>query len=173
MAQEGRRREGKKAQVNDERRVVGGVVGPPALEERGGGVQVCRQQGPEVAGPYLAALTGDAAVVIPGRLVPTHDTLLVFVQVTRDIPWGGREQGPGMAGAPPLASCTLPASQFCLPDSRGEALEMVQRPPCAAPSLGAPRTPVLPAFLFLQSLVRGGRRSRSQCQPPTKQPFGG
>lgn len=34
----------------------------------------------------LAALTSDAAVVITGCLVPTHDTLLVFVQVTRDIP---------------------------------------------------------------------------------------
>lgn len=51
-------------------------------------------EGQEPAGPYLAALTSDAAVVITGCLVPTHDTLLVFVQVTRDIPWeGGREAG--------------------------------------------------------------------------------
>lgn len=51
-------------------------------------------EGQELAGPYLAALTSDAAVVITGCLVPTHDTLLVFVQVTRDIPWeGGREAG--------------------------------------------------------------------------------
>lgn len=51
-------------------------------------------EGQELAGPYLAALTSDAAVVITSCLVPTHDTLLVFVQVTRDIPWeGGREAG--------------------------------------------------------------------------------
>ena len=50
--------------------------------------------GQELSGPYLAALTSDAAIVITGCLVPTHDTLLVFVQVTRDIPWeGGREAG--------------------------------------------------------------------------------
>lgn len=58
-----------------------------------GGAQVVGE-GQELAGPYLAALTSDAAVVITGCLVPTHDTLLVFVQVTRDIPWeGGREAG--------------------------------------------------------------------------------
>lgn len=51
-------------------------------------------EGQKLAGPYLAALTSDAAVVITSCLVPTHDTLLVFVQVTRDIPWeGGREGG--------------------------------------------------------------------------------
>lgn len=51
-------------------------------------------EGQELAGPYLAALASDAAVVITGCLVPTYDTLLVFVQVTRDIPWeGGREAG--------------------------------------------------------------------------------
>lgn len=68
--------------------LTGGETGVPAVGE-----------GQELAGPYLAALTSDAAVVITGCLVPTHDTLLVFVQVTRDIPWeGGREAG--MAWAP-------------------------------------------------------------------------
>lgn len=63
-------------------------------------------EGQELAGPYLAALTSDAAVVITGCLVPTHDTLLVFVQVTRDIPWeGGREAG--MAWAPSREAPTL------------------------------------------------------------------
>jgi hypothetical protein len=53
-------------------------------------------KGQEMAGPYLAALTSDTAVVITGCLVPTHDTLLVFVQVTRDIPWeGGKGGGSG------------------------------------------------------------------------------
>lgn len=36
---------------------------------------------------YLAPLTSDTAVVITGCLVPTHNALLVFVQVARDIPW--------------------------------------------------------------------------------------
>lgn len=47
-------------------------------------------EGQGTAHPYLAALTSDTAVVITGGLVPTHDTLLVFVQVTRDIPWEGK-----------------------------------------------------------------------------------
>lgn len=55
------------------------------------------REGQETAHPYLAALTSDTAVVITGGLVPTHDTLLVFVQVTRDIPWEGeREEEVGM-----------------------------------------------------------------------------
>lgn len=36
---------------------------------------------------YLAALTGDAAVVVPSRLVPTHYTWLVLLQVAGDVPW--------------------------------------------------------------------------------------
>lgn len=56
-------------------------------------------EGQELANSYLAALTSDAAVVITGCLVPTHDTLLVFVQVTRDIPWAGRREA-GMAWTP-------------------------------------------------------------------------
>ena len=39
------------------------------------------------AAHYLAALTGDTAVVVAGGFVPTHDAQLVFVQVTRDVPW--------------------------------------------------------------------------------------
>lgn len=50
--------------------------------------------GQEATRPYLAALTSDTAVVITGGLVPAHDTLLVFVQVARDIPWEG-ERGRG------------------------------------------------------------------------------
>lgn len=67
-----------------------GAEGPKGSEM---GAQVTGE-GQELAGPYLAALTSDAAVVITSCLVPTHDTLLVFVQVTRDIPWeGGKEAG--------------------------------------------------------------------------------
>lgn len=58
-------------------------------------------KGQEMAHPYLAALTSDTAVVITGRLVPTHDTLLVFVQVTRDIPWEGGKGGGSGHGAEP------------------------------------------------------------------------
>lgn len=36
---------------------------------------------------YLASLTGDAAVVVPGGLVPTHHTWLIFLQVAGDVPW--------------------------------------------------------------------------------------
>lgn len=69
-------------------------------------------EGQEMVGPYLAALTSDAAVVITGCLVPTHDTLLVFVQVTRDIPWAGRREV-GMAWAPSREAPTLsPSSNF-------------------------------------------------------------
>lgn len=69
------------------------VLGTKGLNGSEMGAQVVGE-GQELAGPYLAALTSDAAVVITGCLVPTHDTLLVFVQVTRDIPWeGGREAG--------------------------------------------------------------------------------
>ena len=41
---------------------------------------------------YLAALTGDAAVVVAGGFVPAHDAQLVFVEVTRDVPWGHKEE---------------------------------------------------------------------------------
>lgn len=69
------------------------VLGAESRKKREIGAQAVGE-GQELAGPYLAALTSDAAVVITGCLVPTHDTLLVFVQVTRDIPWeGGREAG--------------------------------------------------------------------------------
>lgn len=69
------------------------VPGAEGLTGSEMGAQVVGE-GQEPAGPYLAALTSDAAVVITGCLVPTHDTLLVFVQVTRDIPWErGREAG--------------------------------------------------------------------------------
>lgn len=57
--------------------------------------------GQEMARPYLAALTSDTAVVITGCLVPTHDTLLVFVQVTRDIPWEGGKGGGSGHGVEP------------------------------------------------------------------------
>lgn len=76
-------------------------------------------KGQETARPYLAALTSDTAVVITGCLVPTHDTLLVFVQVTRDIPWeGGKGGGSGHGVESPVealldgAHPTLPFSFF-------------------------------------------------------------
>lgn len=72
-------------------------------------------KGQEMARPYLAALTSDTAVVITGRLVPTHDTLLVFVQVTRDIPWeGGKGGGSGHGAEPGGGTSTVP-TQLCLP----------------------------------------------------------
>lgn len=62
---------------------------------------------------HLAALAGDAAVVVAGRLVTAHDALFIFVQVTRDVPCGegaqrlqpcgasarGREGAPRPAGS--------------------------------------------------------------------------
>lgn len=54
-------------------------------------------EGQEVAGAYLAALTSDTAVVVASCLVPAHDTLLIFVQVARDIPWEGGKEEAGMA----------------------------------------------------------------------------
>lgn len=85
------------------------VPGAEGLTGSEMGAQVVGE-GQEPAGPYLAALTSDAAVVITGCLVPTHDTLLVFVQVTRDIPWErGREAGrqAGMVWAPSRKAPTL------------------------------------------------------------------
>lgn len=35
---------------------------------------------------YLAAFTGDAAVVVPSGLVPTHHTGLILLQVAGDVP---------------------------------------------------------------------------------------
>lgn len=87
--------------------VVPGAEGLTGSE----GAQVVGE-GQEPAGPYLAALTSDAAVVITGCLVPTHDTLLVFVQVTRDIPWErGREAGRQVWFGPP-AERLLTLSSF-------------------------------------------------------------
>lgn len=37
-------------------------------------------------GLYLAAFTGDAAVVVPSGLVPTHHTGLILLQVAGDVP---------------------------------------------------------------------------------------
>lgn len=87
------------------------MLGAEGLTKREMGAQAVGE-GQELAGPYLAALTSDAAVVITGCLVPTHDTLLVFVQVTRDIPWEGGRGGrqAGMAGAPGREALTLSAS---------------------------------------------------------------
>lgn len=102
-------------------------------------------EGQELAGPYLAALTSDAAVVITGCLVPTHDTLLVFVQVTRDIPWeGGREAGrQAWLGAPaerllyslhPPAFPSLPSLPEGFSVSR-QSPEDISRSSCSSPSL--------------------------------------
>lgn len=79
------------------------------------GNQQRERGGRETAHPYLAALTSDTAVVITGGLVPTHDTLLVFVQVTRDIPWEGeRVKAVGMGRCPSeqLLHCTHPTWPF-------------------------------------------------------------
>lgn len=41
---------------------------------------------------YLTTLAGDAAIVIARRFVPAHHAQLVFVQVTRDVPWERRKE---------------------------------------------------------------------------------
>lgn len=122
-----------------------------------GGAQVVGE-GQELAGPYLAALTSDAAVVITGCLVPTHDTLLVFVQVTRDIPWeGGREAGrQAWLGPQQRGSYAFSIPQLFLPGPSpgpaslkgswppGRILETHERSSRPAPSLKITRIPVLP-----------------------------
>lgn len=70
----------------------------------------------ETTRPYLAALTSDTAVVITSGLVPAHHTLLVFVQVTRDIPWEGKRAESVGTGHSPVEAPTLypPCSAFLL-----------------------------------------------------------
>ena len=49
---------------------------------------------PQPTNPHLAALAGDAAVVVAGGFVPAHHALFIFVQVARDVPWGGNVSEP-------------------------------------------------------------------------------